>query len=375
MLNLIIEKYHLSNKEFFKNIPLRDKQYFEPFIQKDLHCDQITREEKDIFVIKLKEIGNNAATAFINEIREDLKYNIKGHFLHNIKPDVIDKKLSTKYLARGLQFSFGMAILNFEKNRKETEEELIEFLTSQSVVNFDYFDKPNIVLKNDISCSECGEDFSIAIALSDNSIICNSFVSETKECRMPSGIGEYSVNLKVPSGKIVLANRLSSILPEEVQNYADDYMQEHCENDSISNSLGKLTHSQYYEKLGIVYLQTTNGSGNIYYNKSDNVISIKHSYSYKIIDGIEQEVLNQNTNEEDAGFLCMDLWAITAMDYDVFIEYCKSEELNVEETIKNLSITFIDIPKGVYKARNHYEEKEYHECGMYAQFTKIANIQ
>lgn len=166
------------------------------------------------------------------------------------------------------------------------------------------------------------------------------------KCKFPKGVGVDTLHMHFNSGKIVVANDLRSLFKGDIDE--DDYITKKSGYyNSINSDYGVQLNSRYWAEKGLVYLQVGNSSPRIFVKK-DGVITFKSEYTYNR--KTDKETKNYTSDETLKGYVCTDLWAVCAIDYDLFISLCKEQEIAPEKFLKERDCTVLDsLPKGIYK--------------------------
>lgn len=166
------------------------------------------------------------------------------------------------------------------------------------------------------------------------------------KCKFPKGVGVDTLYMHFNSGKIVVANDLRSLFKGSIDE--DGYITKKSGYyNSINSDYGVQLNSRYWAEKGLVYLQVGNSSPRIFVKK-DGIITFKSEYTYNRT--TDKETKNYTSDEILKGYVCTDLWAVCAIDYDLFISLCKEQEIEPEKFLKERDCTVLDsLPKGIYK--------------------------
>lgn len=177
------------------------------------------------------------------------------------------------------------------------------------------FKGPVITHKSSYSCRGCGEYFDAIASLDlDNKTIQLEHVSTPVESKCIEHIDQMIFNLKIkcPSGKLVFGNDLR-------------YIKEFHEVNKISSGIDINYKSEcvrsmeLYADAGFMYLQCGNSCPNVY-KMPDGTILIGDACSYDEDAGEFSDDPYYEGSEYIDG-ICTDLWAVHAIDHDVYMKY------------------------------------------------------
>lgn len=335
------------------------------------------------------QIGRECVRELMLAFQDRITVNTMGH--NGIKDDIAFTDFAESYdfsienVCRAIGKEFAMLVCNAPDNIADMDAE--DFVGRSAFLIDPISD--NFYLYGDacdFSCGDCGQELrfqlnpetlrvELAYTFDGYEVVDGRNVFKNKnpsECEYSDGLKEYSVEIDVPSGKLVLANNISALLSKDVRDKRYSYMSDKMGRySSISESKkANVVHSQFYEELGIMYLQGSNAHPSIFKNSKNGLITIKKSERYNEETGDFDP--NHTDDEELVGDICMDLWASTAADYEVFVKLCDEGGFSVDEMIKKLDVTIIDIASGRYKATNFYFSDRHKSEGLFAQI-ELAN--
>jgi hypothetical protein len=170
-------------------------------------------------------------------------------------------------------------------------------------------------------------------------------------CKLPHGIADYSYPLSIPSGKLLFANDLRELFPDSDP---DVYINEKSGYyNGINSELGVMYNQEYWNNLGMVYVQVGNTSPHVFQDKKTQTIQVKPEYRYlknRSINEESDEVANYTETEHDLGYVCTDLWAVCAIDHDLMKTLCNQHSLDFEEIFD--SCIMVDVEPGVYNVKS-----------------------
>lgn len=241
-----------------------------------------------------------------------------------------------------------------------------------SEISFFFRSVNSSISSPDMFCSQCGEISKLKLnedgILTITPISSKNYNNKGQEpCKFPEGVNTYSNLFNIHSGKLVVANDLRSLFSESLSKESDKFILQHTQGD-INCAYGRKVNTSFWNDNGLIYLHTGNSSPHIFHNKKESKVTFKSEYWYDK----ENESDNDNftSDEENIGYVCTDLWAICAMDYDYFAQLCENNNKTVAEVIENQDCTIIDIPVGCYEVTSFYEIRKDKKT-PYAEITKI----
>lgn len=187
------------------------------------------------------------------------------------------------------------------------------------------------------------------------------------ECANPGGFKDVSVELNIPSGKMVFANDLRR------------WFKIHGSY-NINLDVGIVRTIQAYEKVGMAHGFVGNTCPRIY-KENETSISISASPlenkwdedSKKYIDRDDEEVKKETPSGEDVGGICTDLWWYSVVDYNDF----RVRFLNTGGTLKAFkefvkrSCTVVDVTPGVFTVQHFFVHKDETLVGEPLHYAKI----
>lgn len=165
-------------------------------------------------------------------------------------------------------------------------------------------------------------------------------------CKFPNGVGVDTLYMNFNSGKMVIANDLRPLFKEK-SGHSQYIIDKSGYYNSINSDYGVQLNTRYWAEKGMVYLQVGNTSPSIFVKKH-GIITFKNQYNYD--PKTDKETKNYTADEKRKGYVCTDLWAICAIDYDLFLRLCEESEINAEEFLEEQDCTVLkSLPKGIYK--------------------------
>jgi hypothetical protein len=237
------------------------------------------------------------------------------------------------------------------------------------------------------SCNSCGrEDFyglykDDTISLYENDLEdgaktiwnCNA---KKSVCNFSEGFPEYSIEIDIPSGKMVLYNDLRQWFePFEKEPYKKNrYKREY----SASSLIGQQNSSKVYEEDKSVYLQIGNCAC-IMYQTDDSKEKFMVG-DYGAFDDIDAEdTTDWPSNYKQVGNVCTDLWAYCVADLDEFEKRAGEDEL-IHKKDNNYTmdsrdcadVYVVECKPGRYKFTHRYHLiDDYKPCQVYTNIERI----
>jgi hypothetical protein len=418
LLFTLIHDARIEHSKIIESIPIRDdrihpnqiKEHRYPYDKNNLKLsDKIKQEVGDLS----KVIGIEVLKKFFSKITDKVKIISKGHMYLDDKSfkehyEFNGGILSERYINVHLSNRISGAVFNCPKGIESlSNKKMLEFFVFDCFSLIDLDTDKTLLIRGDTPeiCHNCGEKIHYGLDLETLEIKClplldkfsmkgKSTYRESKECTHKNGVGEHSIKLDIPSGKIVMANNLWRIIPKEVDDYEYNYIDfndEEIKAKFPKSIIEKLTDSEGKVKVnsvgvGVNYaygrVQKTNycnqfnllnftGSNSVpCIFKKGNTIAVKKEHLYNSETDIE--INNYTDDEKLVGSICMDIWMTNAMDYDLFVEYCKLKALCPEEVLKDVEATVLEIDKGEYQCINYYEvEDKYVKKGIFLTIQKL----
>jgi hypothetical protein len=165
-------------------------------------------------------------------------------------------------------------------------------------------------------CSHCGK-YVTSVADGD------TFVPKF-ECAEAGGLKPYDVILGIPSGKIVFANDLRSLV------VVDD------DGPSVNTLFGVMVVTQTAAAAGLAHVFVG--------NTCPSVVKV----------GDELHVGCGLPEDEEFGSICTDLWWYSAMDHDFFVSRCEAEGVDPEDVADFI----VDVEPGVYAFSDELADRD-----------------
>lgn len=219
------------------------------------------------------------------------------------------------------------------------------------------------ILESEHYCFVCGMNSKIGLTKNGYSNIVdpNSRMAQFSgyhACPYPQGIEQYSNVVKVPSGTLMFANDLRCLFPNAASKSDSYIINRSGYYNSICSELGMLYNAEFWNKLGLVYVQVGNTSPQIVKNTKTGVITVKMNnnhdddceYDYEE-KGEHYTVKKYTSNEEYCGRISTDLWAICAIDLDLMKSLCIQNNIDFETLSKEC--VQVTVEPGDYNVRSY----------------------
>lgn len=188
-----------------------------------------------------------------------------------------------------------------------------------------------------LDCDHCGEDFGYDGFTID--VETNVLTILGDECKYPQGLTS-TVDLDVPSGKMVAANVLRPVFQVEEKFEV-----------GLSSAYGRHKMTKAYEEQGMVNLFVSNTSPSLYRTGADRFVmaNVDDDYIYSSEEDAAKDIQEQISGWEEVGNIITDVWAYEIADYDLFVSRGgKPEELS--------NSFVVDVEPGTYRFVHHEGE-------------------
>ena len=194
------------------------------------------------------------------------------------------------------------------------------------------------------TCEHCSKKFYVDVDLEQKTV--KTFIrdQETFEqidtvCKYPNGFPEFSVQINVPSGKLVFGNDFRNLIT--------------LDDDHDTNQLKeRIRFSKDHAGVGLVLIFVGNTCPGVY-RKDGQILIMNPDYDH------ETDDYKEDPTREELGSICTDLWWFSAMDYDHFMkaqEELKNDDPEDYEEVEFDDNTFIvNVEPGRYEftSRHH----------------------
>lgn len=189
-------------------------------------------------------------------------------------------------------------------------------------------------------CSECGTK--LDFRYDGKRIYCT-----TPQCEHVGGLPPYDVRIDIPSGRIVFANDMRSLIEPNWREVIPYF--------SVNGSLGKSREAKWFEERGMAFSFVGNTCPSIYQLKQDTLL-IGWLYNEEGDD----ELLHSH------GTITTDLWWYCAMDGDKFDSIKGDYDEDIVE---------INVPPGQYSfiSYSHSDLYDYERDGIFSMVRKLRN--
>lgn len=150
----------------------------------------------------------------------------------------------------------------------------------------------------------------------------------------------WNFKLEVPSGKLLIANNLTRAVKKGISG-EDEY--------SLSSVAGMHKYTSAYASVNMMYAYSGNTSPRVF--QDNNTLYFGH------YDEDETDSLIYATQAKEIGCVCTDLWAVTAMDYDLLLSTA-AKNFALGSLVYHLKIydhIIVDVDPGTYTFVPHYE--------------------
>lgn len=256
----------------------------------------------------------------------------------------------------------------------------------KTILNFSYY--PVI---NDDYCSICGQK--IVYYMKDGVISQDSNIENHSElyekmpedvkkalkyfkdtdnkstCPYPNGLETYATYITIMSNKLVVANNLTGMFNVDYKTFSDYLFEKSGYHNDINSEVGVMYNQHFWNEKGLIYIQTGNTSPSIYIDSLNGTIA-----------GIESPNLLKNksifpidvSSMKKAFSICTDSWCINAIDMTLFENYCKNEDIDIEDGLSKFRAQILDVEPGKYKVIC-YNAHRYSSKKMFFSMEKCNN--
>lgn len=203
----------------------------------------------------------------------------------------------------------------------------------------------------DVECNECGERLNIRY---DGKRLFTDSV-----CEIPGGLKPWTIELDVPSGKLVFENDFRNLFPEAEED-------EHA-NVSVNLTKGVKLTEEMYAKYGMFHCFVGNTCPGIYKFPDGRVVIGSYPDEVYNKDTEEYEPVDHGVDQYSVGSICTDLWWFSAMDHDEYVKRGGDFEKRGWVTPD-----VVEVEPGRYKLTSYYSCRGYGEdANEYAVIEKI----
>lgn len=238
----------------------------------------------------------------------DIVFDIKGHQEISDNTKLSDwLETSNSYLIKEFNYNLKFKIII---DLFSTYIHLLNNTDDLKFTSLFPFGKDNIELITSCNCSKCGTYFSAFINFESSKVeIVNK---NSKECdfnkKTPSSI---KVNLKAPSKKLVFLNN-----PRKFLNIKREDKYE-C---SINSLLGVIKETEFYAEHNVGFFFVGN-TGLHAFKKGNKILFANYD---------EESLTHQKKYADytNYGYVCMDLWWYTVLDFDLYNKLCSENNVN-----------------------------------------------
>lgn len=319
----------------------------------------------------LEELAKRIANEWATHYEEKFVYQFKGHCkgkldgktLKEVSEQLPYSEYTKKHMCTNIGFSIETILCEMYKCQRRGESMDKAYMGRMLLRKGKM--EPNLMSKN--PCKACGEQIKTTINMETNIIAPAKVLRyngeqrpvfiDCPECPKEANVKSYSVEIDVPSGKLVVGNAISRLLTDDEKCGSNQYQFEKSgvKMMSINYDWGKKLNSDFYaEKLNMVYMPASNQTCTGFLDKTTNVVTYKSDVAY---DDDEMEVSTKKMNETKVGYVCCDLWAVTAVDYDHFAALCERMGETIEEGLGIVTSGHVlDLGAGRYRFTSHYFE-------------------
>lgn len=244
-----------------------------------------------------------------------MKINLNGHNGHAPDEGFIDTSTLDEWFQREIE-------------REVERRGLFAKLTEETGI-----DIPTMLHRR---CSECGESMNFTFTAEGLNV--------DRACLTPGGLKPYHVLLDVPSGKIVFANDLRTLVVVEEADV------------SVNARLGCKQTTEAHARAGMVHISVGNTCPSVF-REPDGSLVVASRYIPEDDDTLSDEEyarLDAALDQTRLGSICTDLWWYSAMDHDHFLGRCAAEGYEPDD----FDIFTVDVEPGVYAFTDEFPDRD-----------------
>jgi len=266
-----------------------------------------------------------------------------GKTLSEIKEQFKYERLSSRCCDQ-MKFAISYKLLGGIMNNLDALKHDIDLTVQTSIINDFLNILTSSVIDSEHYCFVCGVNTKISLknGLYTNKVSSNSRLaafSAHQPCQYPDGLSAYSNVLDVPSGILMFANDLRDLFPDK-DSLSDQYVTHKSGyyND-INSDVGMMYNQEFWNRLGLIYVQVGNTSPNIFKNTETGKIFAAINYTCR-------------KNEDDCGHISTDLWAVCGIDFNLMQTLCLKNNIDFEKMKKECIQVSVEPGKYVVKSFN-----------------------
>jgi len=247
-----------------------------------------------------------------------------------------------------------------------TDEQKIDFLENNFNAAF------ALGGDNSLSCCDCGVNLRYEVDFEAMEIRpSKSWEKRIREQGLPTictmvTLEPKTIIIPTPSKKLVMANDLRSLFPEaDTRKYIKD--NSNGRSSGVNDRLGRELHTEYWEEQGMMYFDVGNTSPTVFVDGDNLMVAreLDEDIAYYRDNASPEnlkEIESVHAQQEDmtsAGYISTDLWALTAIDYDLFIKRAnKMLMLTEQQALVRFDPVIINVPDDTIALTSHYELNE-----------------
>lgn len=283
--------------------------------------------------VKLDLKGHFGLPAGILTLAEILELGYTEH--------IVDQFLHSVELIR-LAFDTDAEIVAIRKKLKNFEEIPWYTISQKSSLN---------------DCGECSQDVGFEFN--------GKLIRTTCDCLNPGGLGPYSVEIPVPSGKLIFTNDLRILVRTE-----RDY--------NVNQRLETKLCCEDYARGGMIHFFVGNTCPGVFRNSDTSLfVGNEGSAAYgnsiwddekgeEVTPTPEQVIAAEFKDCKKLGNIDTGLWWYSAIDYDLAMKICK--EMELKWTHDESDFFVVNVKPGIYRATSLYHtiEQEFDIAQVYS---------
>lgn len=202
------------------------------------------------------------------------------------------------------------------------------------------------------TCGQCGADFTLARD-GDRAVA-------STECVHPGGLKPYRVLLDVPSGEIVFANDLRSLV-----------ICDEPPGPSVNYAIGRKATTEAFARTGMVHISVGNSCPNVMAEPDGSYVVARGHIDEEDENGepLPDDVIlaaEKALEERCLASICTDLWWFSAMDSDWFYARCTDEGVDPNR----YGFTLVVVEPGVYEFTDEMPDRDA-DGAVFSRFRRV----
>ena len=211
--------------------------------------------------------------------------------------------------------------------------------------------RPYISLARVPNCENCNRGYEMHVG--EDKIV--RIVDD--KCQFPNGMPEFTVEINIPSGKIVFGNDFRDLVALNALN--DSY--------NVNSNFEQKRYTEDNADAGLVLICVGNTCPSVF-RKDDTLLVMNAGYDEETDD--EKEI----SSCEKLGGICTDLWWYSAMDYDHYVAAMTKNGEDISFTENDYEFV-VDVKPGRYEfsSRGHLIDRDSDDECLFSVIRRIGD--